>query len=122
MSLNKVFISGNLTRDAEVRSNQGGTAITTFGMAVNDRVKDEQGNWTDRPNFVECVMFGKRGEAMHDKGYLRKGARLAVEGRLRWSQWEKDGQKRTKLEVVVDEVEAMEAKRQAEDYHAEIPF
>ena len=61
MSINKCFLSGNLTRDAEARTTQSGMSVTQFGMAVNDRVKQGE-QWVDRPSFVDCVMFGNRAE------------------------------------------------------------
>ena len=105
MSINRVNISGNLTRDPDLRATAGGSQILSFGVAVNDRVKDQQtGEWTDRPNFVDCVVFGKRAESLNN--LLSKGMKVAIEGKLRYSSWEtQDGQKRSKLEVVVDEVE-----------------
>lgn len=105
MSINRVIISGNLTRDPELRTTQSGMAVMQFGVAVNDRTKNQQGEWVDRPNFVDCTMFGSRAEAV--SRYLAKGAKVSIEGKLRWSQWEHDGQKRSKLEVVVDEIEFM---------------
>ena len=114
MSINKVFISGNLTRDCELRQTQGGTAILTFGMAVNDRAKNPQtGEWEDRPNFVDCAMFGKRAEAV--SRILAKGMKVAIEGKLRQSTWTaKDGSKRSKLEVIVDEIEFMSQSKAAQ--------
>ena len=109
MSINRVMISGNLTRDAEIRSTQSGMAILGFGVAVNDRRKNQQtGEWEDYPNFVDCTMFGTRGEKLQP--YLTKGTKVAIEGKLRWSQWERDGQKRSKLEVIVDELEFMSSR------------
>ena len=106
MSINRVNISGNLTRDPELRSTAGGTAILSLGVAVNDRRKNPQsGEWEDYANFVDCVMFGTRAEAV--SRYLQKGSKVAIEGKLRYSSWEKDGQRRSKLEVVVDEIEFM---------------
>lgn len=106
MSINRVNISGNLTRDPEMRRTVGGTAVMSFGVAVNDRAKNPQtGEWEDRPNFVDCTMFGARAEAV--SRYISKGSKVAIEGKLRWSQWEKDGQKRSKIEVIVDEIEFM---------------
>ena len=103
------MISGNLTRDAELRSTQSGMAILGFGVAVNDRRKNPQtGDWEDYPNFVDCTLFGKRAEAL--ERYLSKGSKVAIEGKLRWSQWESDGGKRSKLEVVVDEIELMSSR------------
>lgn len=101
MGINRVFISGNLTRDAEVRHTAGGAAVVSFGMAVNDRRKNPAtGEWEDVPNFVDCVVFGKYGAAIAQS--LAKGAKVCVDGQLRYSAWEKDGQKRSKLEVVVN--------------------
>jgi len=106
MSINRVNISGNLTRDAELRQTQGGMAILSMGVAVNDRRKNQQtGEWEDVPNFIDCTMFGSRAEKLAQ--YLAKGTKVAIEGKLRWSQWEKDGSKRSKLEVIVDEIEFM---------------
>ena len=103
MSINKVFISGNLTRDCELRHTNGGTAILSFGVAVNDRMKDRDGSWVDRPNFVDVTVFGARAEAL--SRYLSKGTKVALSGKLRYSSWERDGQKRSKLEVIAEEIE-----------------
>ena len=98
MSINRVCISGNLTRDPELRATAGGTQVLSFGVAVNDRRRNAQtGEWEDYPNFVDCTMFGNRA----------KGMKVAIEGKLRYSSWERDGQKRSKLEVIVDEIEVM---------------
>lgn len=109
MSINRVNISGNLTRDSELRATSNGMQILGFGIAVNDRVKNQQtGEWGDRANFIDCTIFGARAESL--SRFLTKGAKVALEGKLRWSQWEKDGQKRSKLEVIVDEIEFMSTK------------
>ena len=106
MSINRVLISGNLTRDPELRQTGGGTQVLSFGVAVNDRRRNPQtGEWEDNPNFIDCTMFGARAEAL--SRYLSKGTKVAIEGKLRWSQWERDGQKRSKIEVIVDELEFM---------------
>lgn len=111
MSINRVNISGNLTRDPELRSTAAGTSVLTFGVAVNDRRRNPKTNeWEDYPNFVDCVVFGSRAEPLQK--FLAKGAKVAIEGKLRWSQWEKDGQKRSKLEVIVDEVEFLSQRQQ----------
>lgn len=121
MSINRVMISGNLTRDAEIRSTQSGMAILGFGVAVNDRRKNQQtGEWEDYPNFVDCTMFGTRGEKLQP--YLTKGTKVAIEGKLRYSSWERDGQRRSKLEVIVDNVVTMTAQRQQQQgYQAAAP-
>lgn len=109
MSINRVIISGNLTRDPELRSTQSGMAVLSFGVAVNDRRKNPStGEWEDYPNFVDCTMFGARANSLAQ--YLSKGTKVAIEGKLRWSQWERDGQKRSKLEVIVDELEFMSSR------------
>lgn len=105
MSVNSVSISGNLTRDAELRMTSAGSPVVSFGVAVNERRKNPQGEWEDYANFVDCVMFGTSAEKLQP--YLEKGVKVAVEGKLRFSSWERDGQKRSKLEVVVDEVDLM---------------
>lgn len=113
MSINKVFISGNLTRDPELRTAASGTSILGFGVAVNDRRKNQQtGEWEDYPNYVDCTMFGTRAEKLYQ--YIVKGTKVAIDGKLRWSQWAaQDGTKRSKLEVVVDELEIMTARGDA---------
>jgi single-strand DNA-binding protein len=109
MSINRVIISGNLTRDPELRSTASGMAVLSMGVAVNDRRRNQQtGEWEDYPNFVDCTMFGSRAESL--SRFLSKGTKVTIEGKLRWSQWERDGQKRSKLEVVVDDVEFMSSR------------
>jgi single-strand DNA-binding protein len=106
MSINRVILSGNLTRDPELRETAGGTPVLKFGLAVNEKRKNaSSGEWEDYANFVECTLFGNRANALND--ILVCGAKIACEGRLRYSSWEKDGQKRSKLEVIVDDVELM---------------
>ena len=110
MSINHVCVSGNLTRSPELRATQGGTQILGFGMAVNDRRRNQQtGEWEDVPNFVDCVAFGARAEALSK--ILKKGMKVAVDGKLRYSSWEKDGQRRSKLEVVAEEIELMQQRQ-----------
>ena len=106
MSINRVTISGNLTRDAELRQTASGMAVLGFSVAVNDRRKNQQTEqWEDYPNFIDCSMFGARAQSV--SRFLSKGSKVAIEGKLRWSQWERDGQKRSKVEVIVDEIEFM---------------
>ena len=113
MSINRVMISGNLTRNSELRQRQSGGGVLTFSVAVNDRRKNAQtGEWEDYPNYLDCVLFGKRAEKL--QVYLTKGKKVAVEGKLRWSSWEnQNGEKRSKLEVIAEEVEFMTAREQA---------
>ena len=114
MGINRVGISGNLTRDPELRASTQGGSVLQFCVAVNDRRKvgDE---WKDIPNFVDCIVFGKRADALAPK--LSKGTKVCVDGKLRYSSWEdKDGRKRSKLEVSVDELEILTY------YNEEVPF
>ena len=109
MSINRVIISGNLTRDPDLRSTASGMAVLSLGVAVNDRRRNQQtGEWEDDPNFVDCTMFGTRAESL--ARFLSKGTKVTIEGKLRWSQGERDGQKRSKLEVVVDDLEFMSSR------------
>lgn len=107
MSINKVLITGNLTRDPELRETPSGFQVLNFGVAVNDRKKNQStGQWEDYANFVDCTMFGNRAASV--SRFLGKGSKVAIEGKLRWSQWEaQDGSKRSKLEVIVDEIKFM---------------
>ena len=115
MSINRVIISGNLTRDPELRSTASGMPVLGFGVAVNDRRKNQQtGEWEDYPNFIDCTMFGARAEAL--SRYLNKGTKVSIEGKLRWSQWEREGQKRSKIEVIVDELEFMSSRGDSSSY------
>lgn len=123
MSINRVVLTGNLTRDVELRRTQSGMAIMSFGLAVNDRRKNNQtGEWEDYANFIDCTMFGTRAEAVSN--YLSKGSKIGLEGKLRWSQWERDGQKRSKLEVIADEIEFLSPRKQQQqpNYVADAEF
>ena len=121
MSINRVIISGNLTRDPELRSTASGLPVLGFGVAVNDRRKNQQtGEWEDYPNFIDCTMFGARAESL--SRYLGKGTKVAIEGKLRWSQWEREGQKRSKIEVIVDELEFMSSRNKTDGYDANAEF
>jgi single-strand DNA-binding protein len=110
MGINRVVITGNLTRDPELRSTSGGMSVLKLGVAVNDRRKNQTtGEWEDVPNFVDVTIFGSRGEAL--SRFLSKGSKVAIEGKLRWSQWENpQGEKRSKLEVIADEVEFLSSR------------
>lgn len=129
MSLNQVSVSGNLGEDAELRSTRGGTPVLTFALAVNERVKQADGTWGDRASWIDCVLFGTRAQALAD--WLRKGNKVAVQGRLRTSTWERDGVSHKRTEVVVEEVDLMTVRRDkqqgaAQDapgvYEEDVPF
>ena len=110
MSINQVSITGNLTRAPELRATQGGTPVLSFGIAVNDRRKNQQtGQWEDVPNFFECVTFGNRATALSD--ILAKGMKVAIAGKLHYSSWEKDGQKHSKVDIIANDVELMQNRK-----------
>jgi len=108
MSLNSVTVAGNLTRDPELRATPSGTSVLNLRLAVNDRVKDpSSGEWTDRPNYFDVDLFGRRADAL--AGILTRGMKVAIGGRLRWREWEtQDGSKRQAVSIVADTVELMQ--------------
>lgn len=97
-SYNRVILIGNLTRDIELRYTPGGLAVTENCVAVNDRRKNSSGEWIEEATFVDVTLFGRIAEVCSE--YLSKGSPIMVEGRLKLDQWEKDGQKRSKLYVI----------------------
>lgn len=106
MSINRVVVSGNLIRDPEVRYTAYGMAVMSLGLAINDRKKNNQtGEWEDYTNFVDCTMFGDRAAKIAQ--YMSKGSKVTIEGKLHYSSWEKDGQKRSKIEILIDDIEFM---------------
>lgn len=109
MSINNVNISGNLGRDAELKSTASGNPALQFSVCVNDRT-NQNGQWVDRPNWVPCVMYGNRANALSK--HLLKGTKVSIAGKLRQSQWERDGQKHSRLEVIVNEIELMGSRSQ----------
>lgn len=112
MSINRVTITGNLTRDPDVKQTGGGMSVMKLGVAVNDRRKNPQTNeWEDVPNFIDCTMFGDRAAKVAQ--YLAKGSKVAISGRLRQETWEtQDGQKRSRVGVVIDDLEFMSRSQQ----------
>lgn len=106
MAINSVSISGNLTRDPDMRQAAGGLQVMTFGVAVNERRKNNQtGEWDDYANFIDCTVFGDRAQSLGR--ILCKGMKVCIHGKLRYTAWERDGQKRSKVEVIADTVEFM---------------
>ena len=104
-NINRVVITGNLTRDPELRSTPGGTAVCKLRVAVNSRRKDSQsGEWVDKPNYFDVTVWGAQGEDCAN--YLSKGRPVAVDGRLDWREWEaQDGSKRQAVEIIADSVQ-----------------
>lgn len=105
-NINRVTITGNLTRDPELRALPSGTSVCELGVAVNHRRKDNATDqWVEEPNYFNVVVFGAQGESCAT--YLSKGRPVAVDGRLRWSSWEdkNGGGKRSKVEIVAQTVQ-----------------
>lgn len=104
-NINIVAITGNLTKDPELRSTGSGMSVCQLRVAVNSRRKDQNGEWVDKPNYFDVVVFGAQGE--NCANYLAKGRPVAVEGRLDFSEWEaKDGSgKRNKVEIIANSVQ-----------------
>ena len=100
--LNVVVLVGRLTRNAELKYSQNGmSSMLRFSIAVNSRRRGADGNWSDDPNFFDCVYFSKTAEAMSQ--YLEKGRQVAIQGELRQSRWEgQDGQARNRVEIFVN--------------------
>ncbi len=104
-SYNRVILMGNLTRDVELRYTPSGTPVTEIGLAVNDRRKNQNGEWVDETTFVDVTFWGRTAEVASE--YLSKGSPVFVEGRLKLDTWEKDGQKNYKLRVVCDRMQLL---------------
>lgn len=101
--MNKVVISGRLGADPDMKG-----AVLKLRVATNERRKDKDGNWGDHTEWHSVVVFGKRAEAL--SRLLRKGSRVLVEGKLRTSNWEKDGEKRYKTEIAADDLELLDGR------------
>ena len=104
-SFNRVILVGNLTRDVELKYVPSGTAVTDIGLAVNDRRKDQSGQWIDETTFVDVTLWGRQAEVAGE--YLSKGSSVLIEGRLKLETWETDGQKRSKLRVVAQRMQML---------------
>ncbi|MEM9827683.1 MAG: single-stranded DNA-binding protein [Planctomycetota bacterium] len=102
-SYNRVILMGNLTRDIELKYTPGGTAVTDAGLAVNNKRKNQDGEWVDEVCFVDVTLWGRTAEVASE--YLTKGSPVFIEGHLKFDSWETDGQKRSKLRVVCDRMQ-----------------
>ncbi|MGD9735147.1 MAG: single-stranded DNA-binding protein [Solirubrobacterales bacterium] len=119
-NLNVVAITGNLTRDPELRYIAAGNPVCDLRIAVNSRRKDAQtGEWSDKPNFLDVVVWGRQAEAAAE--YLAKGRPVAVNGRLDWSEWEaKDGSgKRQRVQIVASMIQFLGVKPEDEEAEPE---
>ena len=134
MSINTATISGYLGGEPELRQTASGTSALTFNVAVNERVPDGNGGWTDRARWVrcvvKCVVFGKRADGL--VAHLHKGSKVTVSGKLRQEKWEKDGHKRSTVSLKVDDLDFASTRQEAapapsdevpaDVYDADIPF
>jgi len=107
-SFNRVILLGNITRDIEVKYLQSGMAVAEIGLAVNDRRKNQAGEWVEETTFVDITLWGRTAEVAGE--YLSKGSPVLIEGRLKLDQWETDGQKRSKLKVIGERMQMLGAR------------
>jgi single-strand DNA-binding protein len=111
-SVNQVILMGNLTRDPEVRQTPNGRSVCSFSLALNRAYKDQNGEWQEVTDFIDVVAWGPLGERVAQ--YLSKGRRALVQGRLQSRSWEQDGQKRSKVEVLADDVTFLDSRGEGE--------
>src|SRR5262245_37095712 len=104
-NINRVVLTGNLTRDPELRSTQGGTSVCSLRVACNTRRKGPSGDWEDKPNFFDVTVWGAQGE--NCARFLSKGRPVAIDGRLEWREWEdrESGHKRQAIDIIADAVQ-----------------
>jgi single-strand DNA-binding protein len=101
-SVNQVILLGNLTRDPELRQTPNGQSVCSFSLALNRAYKDQSGEWQEATDYIDVVCWGPLGERVSQ--YLSKGRRCLVQGRIQSRSWEQDGQKRSKVEVLANDV------------------
>lgn len=107
-SLNQVTLMGNLTRDPELRQTPNGQNVTSFSLALNRAYKDSGGEWQEVTDYIDCVCWGPLAERVAQ--YLSKGRRCLVQGRLQSRSWEQDGAKRSKVEVLANDVTFLDSR------------
>ncbi len=112
-SLNQVTLMGNLTRDPDLRETPTGQKVTSFGLALNRSYKDSNGEWQEATDFVDVVCWGPLAERVDQ--YLSKGRKCLVQGRLQSRNWEQDGQKRSKVEVLASDVTFLDSRGSSEE-------
>lgn len=119
--VNVVALCGNLTRDPELRTTSGGTSVCSLRVAVNERYKNPEGEWDDRPNYFSITVWGTQGE--NCARYLEKGRGVVVSGRLQWREWQdKDtGKKREAVDIVAQRVQFMSGRRDDGDGEPQVP-
>ena len=102
--INHVVLVGRLTRDAELKYTANGQAVCKFSVAINRRRKNGE-QWEDEANYFDVVLWGRQGEALNQ--YLQKGKSVGVEGELRQDRWQQDGQSRSKVEIVANNIQLL---------------
>lgn len=104
-NINRVVLTGNLTRDPELRSLPSGMSVCKLGIACNTRRKNgSTGEWEDKPNYFNVTVWGAQGE--NAARYLSKGRPVAIDGRLEWHEWDaQDGTKRSAIDIIADSVQ-----------------
>ena len=114
-NINRVVLTGNLTRDPELRSLPSGTSVCSLRVACNTRRKDASGEWVDKPNYFDVTVWGAQGENCAQ--YLSKGRPVAIDGRLEWREWEaKDGSgKRQSVDIIADSVQFLGSREGGEE-------
>ena len=113
-NINRVVLTGNLTRDPELRSTGSGTSVCSLRLACNTRRRDASGEWVDKPNFFDITVWGAQGENCAQ--YLSKGRPVAVDGRLEWREWEdKSGNKRQSIDIIADSVQFLGSREGGEN-------
>src|SRR5919199_1617642 len=111
-NINRVVMTGNLTRDPELRHTNTGTAVCSLRIACNTRRKDASGNWVDKPNYFDVTVWGAQGENCAQ--YLQKGRPVAIDGRLEWREWDdrETGKKRQAIDIIADSVQFLGSPRE----------
>jgi single-strand DNA-binding protein len=113
-NINRVVLTGNLTRDPELRNLPSGTSVCSLRVACNTRRKDGSGEWVDKPNYFDVTVWGAQGE--NCATYLQKGRPIAVDGRLEWREWEdKQGNKRQSVDIIADSVQFLGSREGGEN-------
>jgi single-strand DNA-binding protein len=114
-NINRVVLTGNLTRDPELRHTNGGTAVCSLRIASNTRRKDQStGEWVDKPNYFDVTVWGAQGENCAQ--YLSKGRPVAIDGRLEWREWQDgNGNKRQAVDIIADSVQFLGSREGGEN-------
>jgi single-strand DNA-binding protein len=113
-NINRIVLTGNLTRDPELRTTGSGTPVCSLRLACNTRRRDASGEWVDKPNYFDVTVWGAQGE--NCATYLQKGRPVAVDGRLEWREWQdQQGNKRQAVDIIADSVQFLGSRDAAEN-------